>query len=429
MSLSAANDPTRKEVELIVDAFTRSESGKLLSVLTRIFGFRQLEMAEDIVQDTLLKALEKWTATGIPDNPGAWLLTTARNKAIDAIRKFRRQYTFATDISNLLGSEYTAVSTVDNCFREEEIRDDQLRMMFACCHPSIPREGQIALILKTLCGFSLAQIARAFIVPPDTVEKRLYRARIAFRENNQAFEIPTGKMLQNNLDSVLESIYLLFNEAYSLGDHESLIRKDLAGESIRLCGLLTEHSATKVPKTDALLALLCFHTSRLSGRTDKQGDLLLMKEQDRSCWDQQMIQTGVFYLTRSAAGNEMSRYHLEAAIAYEHCKAVDFNHTDWSAILHYYDLLIALIPSQVVLLNRAIVVNQLEGPARALLAIRSIPGIDYLGNYYLLHAIVAELNRQMGEKEIAIRHFEKARSLAVSTAERRFIQKKLQELI
>jgi len=427
MIMNSENGVTRANSNLLqlIASLTRSESGKLVAVLTRIFGAHNLTLAEDVVQDVLIKAIEQWSVSGIPGNPAAWLYTAARNKAIDTIRTYRRQRTFAADISSLLESEYTAAFTLNTCFKDEEIQDDQLRMMFACCHPGIAREGQIALIMKTLCGFSISQIAKAFITSTDTIEKRLYRARQAFRDNNISLEIPSGAALQKRLENILETIYLLFNEAYSASFHESLIRKDLAEDTIRLCTLLAENNTTKLPQTSALLALLYFHTSRLSGRTDERGDLLLMKDQHRDLWDSQMIERGVWHLTNAATGDAMSRYHLEAAIAYEHCKAARYEDTDWHAILGYYDLLVTLVPSQVVLLNRAIVIKELEGPANALACIRQIPGIDFLQEYYLLHAILGELNMEIGETKNAMLHYEKALRLSVSEAEKRFLVKKI----
>lgn len=410
-----------------IAAITRAESGKLVSVLTRIFGPHNLVMAEDAVQDVLLKAIENWQEQGLPDNPRAWLYRATRNRAIDIVRRNRRQQTFATDINTLLDSEYTTATTLNDCFKETEIRDDQLRMMFACCHPGIGREGQIALILKTLSGFSVAQIARAFITKPDAIEKRLYRARLAFRDNIASLEIPEGPALLQRLDNVLETIYLLFNEAHSTSYQNSLTRDDLAQDCIRLCNLLTEHAATNLPQTNALLALLCFHTARLASRVDRNGDLQLMQYQDRSLWDRELIEKGIWHLERSATGENISRYHIEAAIAYEHCKAATYEETDWRSILYYYDLLAKLIPTPVVLLNRAIAVKELDGPQAALDEIKKIPGIDFLQNYYLLHAILGELLSQTGKRESAIGHYEKALQMAVSGAERKFIQQKLND--
>jgi RNA polymerase sigma factor (sigma-70 family) len=417
------------DVEQIVTQLTKTEYGKLVSVLTRIFGTHNLTMAEDTVQDVLIKALQVWEEKGIPDNPEAWLFRAAKNRAIDVIRKNRRQLTFATDINPLLESEYTAATTLNECFKDEEIRDDQLRMMFACCHPGINSEGQIALILKTLCGFSIAQIARAFITTPDTIEKRLYRARQAFREHAIEFDIPQGQALQARLDNVLEVIYLLFNEAHSSSYHDSLVREDLAMDTIQLCTLLVSHPHTSLPQAEALLALLYFHTARMPGRVDANGELLLMKEQDRGLWNKEMIERGLFHLRRSAGGDSLSRYHIEAAIAYEHCRAQTFEQTDWQTILYYYDLLKQIIPSPVILLNRAIVIRELEGAAKAIECIRNIPGIDYLQRYYLLHAILGELNAEIGKKEVARSHYEQALKTVVSSVEKQLIQKRLSSLL
>ncbi|MBS1771903.1 MAG: sigma-70 family RNA polymerase sigma factor [Bacteroidetes bacterium] len=409
----------------IVANITRTEAGKLTSVLTRVFGTHNLEMAEDVVQDVLIKALETWQEKGVPENPEAWLFRAAKNRAIDIIRSQRRKQTFAADINTLLESEYTATQTLEECFTDNEIRDDQLRMMFACCHPDVNRQGQIALILKTLSGFSVSQIARAFITTNDTIEKRLYRARQVFREKNIGFEIPSGDMLEERLDNILETIYLLFNEAHSASYHDSLVRIDLAADSINLCNLLANHPITGLPRTNALLALLYFHTARMLTRTDVDGNLVLMKDQDRSLWNWEMIHLGMYHLQRASTGNDVSRYHLEAAIAYEHCKAATYGDTDWEQILHFYNILMKLVPTPVVMLNRAIAIKELNGAADALKAIKEIPGIDYLQNYYLLHAILGELFTETGNTDSAKKHYEKALQLAVSDAEKRFIQRKL----
>jgi RNA polymerase sigma-70 factor (ECF subfamily) len=420
--------PIAGNVQQIVTRLGKTEYGKLVSVLTRIFGTHNLSMAEDVVQDVFIKALEVWSEKNIPDNPEAWLFRAAKNRAIDIIRKNRRDLTFATDINPLLESEYTTAATLNDCFKDEEIRDDQLRMMFACCHPGINAEGQIALILKTLSGFSIAQIARAFITTPDTIEKRLYRAKQAFREHEIVFDIPQGQELQNRLDNVLEVIYLLFNEAHSSSYHDSLVRGDLAVDTIKLCELLVSHPLTNLPQAEALLALLFFHTSRMPSRLDANGELLLMKEQDRSLWNRAMIEKGLYHLRRSAGGDMLSRYHLEAAIAYEHCKAQRFEDTDWESILYFYDLLKQIVPSPVVLLNRAVVIKELKGAQIALECIRDIPGINYLKNYYLLHAILGELNSEIGKKDTAKKHYEEALRTVVSAAEKQLIEKKLSSL-
>ncbi|MGN6476354.1 MAG: RNA polymerase sigma factor [Flavipsychrobacter sp.] len=414
-------------VQQAIADITRSDAGKLVSVLTRIFGTHNIETAEDAVQDILIKALKTWQAKGIPDNPEAWLFRAAKNKAIDIIRKNRRQQTFMPGIDPLLESEYTAAVAIDGYFKDEEVFDDQLRMMFACCHPLISREGQIALILKTLCGFSVAQIARAFITSNDTIEKRLYRARQVFREHNISFEIPEGNAITNRLDNLLETIYLVFNEAYSTSHQDTLIRPDMAFDTIHLCKLLINYPATALPETYALLALLYFHTSRMPSRIDAAGNLVLMKDQDRSLWDKQMILPGKYYLEKAATGDRINRYHLEAAIAYEHCKAITYADTDWETILSYYDLLSQLLPSPIVLLNRAIAIKELSGSAEALKEIQRIPHLQYLENYYLLHAILGDLYAENHDIAASKRHFEKALNLVPSEAERRLIERRLAE--
>lgn len=414
-------------VQQVIADITRSDAGKLVSVLTRIFGTHNIETAEDAVQDILIKALETWQAKGIPDNPEAWLFRAAKNKAIDIIRKNRRQQTFMPGIDPLLESEYTAAVAIDGYFKDEEVFDDQLRMMFACCHPLISREGQLALILKTLCGFSVAQIARAFITSNDAIEKRLYRARQVFREHNISFEIPEGNALTNRLDNLLETIYLVFNEAHSTSHQDTLIRPDMAFDTIHLCKLLINYPATALPETYALLALLYFHTSRMPSRIDAAGNLVLMKDQDRSLWDKEMILPGKYYLEKAATGDRINRYHLEAAIAYEHCKAITYADTDWETILSYYDLLSQLLPSPIVLLNRAIAIKELSGSAEALKEIQRIPHLQYLENYYLLHAILGDLYAENHDIAASKRHFEKALNLVPSEAERRLIERRLAE--
>jgi RNA polymerase sigma-70 factor (ECF subfamily) len=403
----------------------RHESGKLVSVLTRVFGIHNLEMAEDVVQDTLLKALSQWKIKGVPDDPSAWLFTVARNKVLDNIRKEKRHKAFSSEISHLLQSEYTLVPTVMEIISDHEIGDDLLRMMFTCCHPSLPFESQVAMILKTLCGFSVAEVSKAFVTSPDNIEKRLYRARQQFRTRKIAFEIPRMDELDNRLDNVLLAIYLLFNEGYSSTQHEKLIREDLLGEAMRLAQLLVGHSVTRSPKVWALLALMCFTNARKSSRLDLEGNILLLRDQDRGQWDQNLIQLGMTYLTRSAEGKDISKYHIEAAIAFEHCTARSYEETNWTNILHYYDLLYQVNPTPVVALNRAIVVSEVEGPARAISGILSIPGIESLQHYHLLYSTLGQLYSQTEEREKARDCFEKALTLTQSKLEQKLLLEKL----
>lgn len=411
-----------------ITQLTKTESGKLISVLTHVFGTHNLELAEDVVQDVLIKALSNWQIKGIPDNPSGWLYTAAKNRAIDILRKNRHEQSYNEDYNPLLDSEYTAKAVLEDYFQDEEIKDDQLRMIFACCHPDIAKEGQTAMVLKTINGFSIPQIAKAFITSKDTIEKRLYRARKAFRDGKVAFKIPTGNELTERLDNVLKTIYLIFNESYSSSYDDKLVKESLALDAIRLCTLIVEHKATKKPQAHALLALFYFHTSRMPGRISANGDLLLMKEQNRSLWNKEFIDSGIFHLNCAATGEHISRYHIEAAIAYEHCKAINFEETDWKIILEYYNILQQISPSPIVLLNRAVVLKELQGPHVAINEINKIPGISYLDKYYLLHAILGKLYAETSDRSNAYKHFEKALSLVVSDAEKKLINKSLLSL-
>jgi RNA polymerase sigma factor (sigma-70 family) len=408
-----------------VDHLFRHESGKLVSVLTKIFGAHNLELAEDVVQDTLLKALDQWKIKGMPDNPSAWLFAVARNQALDVIRREKQMKNFSADISYLLQSEYTLVPTLNEMITDKEIEDDLLRMMFACCHPLLSVESQVAMILKTLCGFSVAEIAKAFLTNSDSIEKRLYRARHQFREQKINLEIPRANEIEKRTDNVLLAIYLLFNEGYNSTQHEDIIRKDLLDEAMRLAELLANHPVSHSPKIFALLALMCFSNSRADARLDETGNILLMKDQDRSRWDAQLVQKGITYLNLAARGDELSVYHIEAAIAYEHSTATSYEATNWQPILHYYDLLYRLQPTPVVALNRAIVISKISGAEKGIEAIERIDNLESLKEYYLLHASLGELYLHLNKKAKAKLYFENALHLTHSNAEKKLLAEKL----
>jgi len=313
----------------------RQEAGKMVAILTRILGTRNLEVAEDAVQETLLQAMKTWSAEGVPDNPPAWLYRVARNKAIDVIRRQRHSVAFHSGDGDLvlLNSEYTLATTLDTLWTESSVEDDMLGMMFACCHPGLGEESTMALILKTLCGFSTSEIAQAFLTSEDTVSKRLYRAKEFFRKEKIRPVLPPDEELKHRLEAVLHSVYLLFNEGYLSTSNDHPIRGDLLAEAMGLGKLLVDNPHTTGPRTCALMALMCFHASRSASRLTPEGDLVLLPFQDRARWDSRLIAEGCAYLDRSAAGETMTAYHLEAAIAYEHCRAPDFKATDWVRIL------------------------------------------------------------------------------------------------
>jgi RNA polymerase sigma factor (sigma-70 family) len=396
-------------------------------VLTKLFGPQHLQLAEDVVQDTLMKALNNWKINGLPQNPSAWLFAAARNKAIDVLRKQKRNQEFSRSLIPLLQSDYTLEPTVNEILTTRSINDDLLRMMLVCCHPSLSTEAQVSLVLKTLCGFSVAEIARAFISNYDTIEKRLYRARQSFRDNKVSFALPEGKELDNRLQNVLIAIYLLFNEGYSATQHESLIRNDLIKEAMRLCELLCNSALIKQEQAHALMALMCFTSSRNEARLDMEGNILLLKQQDRLKWNKQLIEKGVQHLEASANGQAISKYHLEAGIAYQHSLAADYAHTNWKAILHYYSLLQQYFPSPVIELNRAVVINELSGPEAALRAIETISHAAVLKNYYLLPATLGELYWQLGKYDIAKNYFKEAMTLTQSAAEKKLLAQKINQ--
>jgi RNA polymerase sigma-70 factor (ECF subfamily) len=395
----------------------------MVSVLSRVFGIANLEVAEDIVQETMYKAITEWRFGKVPDNPTAWLYRVAKNKAIDAIRRDKSKSRVAEEIGYIMQSDWALSGTVNNLFLETEVQDSQLRMIFACCHPVIPFESQIALTLKTLCGFSVPEIAKAFLTTPDTVEKRLYRAKQRIREQHIQLDVPAGNELASRLDAVLKTIYLLFNEGYNSSQPDALIRKDVCAEAMRLCLMLISHPSTNRPEVSALMALMCFHAARFDARIDDKGSIVLLREQDRRLWNKELIEKGNYYLTQSASGADVSEYHIEAGIAFFHSNAKHFEDTHWEEILRMYNLLLDMRTSPVILLNRAIALSQVEGPEAALTEVKKMQGMD---NYYLYHATLGELYLQTGDKKQAAAHLEKALELTSSLAEKELIKTKLE---
>lgn len=396
----------------------------MVAVLTRIFGLQNIELAEDVVQDAFAKAIKDWTYK-IPENPGGWLMKVAKNKAIDVVRRQRYQKEFASEMTPLLRSEYTVQPVIDKLFMESEIQDSQLRMIFACCHPALSDTEQITLTLKTCSGFSVDEIARALLSQNEAVKKRLQRAKQFISEEKLQFDIPVGDELKKRLDNVLSVLYLLFNEGYNSGSKEELIRKELCEEAIRLSLLITKNKFTNLPKSFSLVALMTLLASRFDARLDEHGEIVLLQDQDRSKWNQELINIGLHYLNQSAEGNELSEYHIEAAIIAQHSMAESFAETNWPKILTMYDMLVQINPSPVVLLNRAIVMSKIDGAAKAITAISSISGIDKLSDkHYLFAATLGELHSQLLNQYEALRHFEKAITLTNSPIEKKLLRKK-----
>jgi len=419
--------PPSGEISQLADHLFRHEAGKLVSVLTGIFGIDRLQLAEDVVQEALLRALQTWPYHGVPRNPAAWLTQTAKNLALDLLRREKLFQEKQTDLISTLeqGPASHVIGNAPLC--EDEIKDDRLRMMFVCCHPKIPAEAQVALALKTLCGFSPAEIAKAFLTTEAAIAKRLTRARQYIRDARIAFEIPAGEELARRLDGVLQSLYLLFNEGYKASSGDKLVREDVCHEAIRLTSLLAEHPAGDRPRTHALLALMLLNAARIPTRVDSDGNLLRLQEQDRARWDRTMIARGMFHFARSAAGDEISVYHLQSGIAACHCAARDYESTDWAQILSLYDRLLRFDDSPIVALNRAIVVANVHGPRVGLDAVASIPGREKLDSYYLLYAVLGELESQLNDPLAAAGYFRKSLQLAQTRSEQLFLSKRFRD--
>ncbi|MEI6489653.1 MAG: sigma-70 family RNA polymerase sigma factor [Bacteroidota bacterium] len=420
----------KSPLENTVNHLFRHQSGKMVAVLTRIFGVHNMELAEDVVQETMLTAYEKWRIKGIPDNPESWLFIVAKNKALNLIKKQRNTVLFGDDSTKvLLKSGYTVETTFNQLTNEELIKDDQLRMMFACCHPEISEENQIPLILKTLCGFSTAEIAKAFITSEDTISKRLYRTREFFRQNKIELIIPSVDEIRNRTKAVLSTIYLLFNEGYNSTHSADLIRMDVIAEAITLCKLLCENANTQLPEVYALMALICFHSSRSNSRLTAEGEIILLSKQDRGKWNSELIDKGSEYMNMAATGTNVSTYHLEAAIAYEHCVATSFENTNWKKILEYYGWLFKIAPSPITELNKVIAVMQLHGPAIALKELETLKDKEKLKSYYLYYCLLGEIHLQLHNSELARKHFETAIKLTQSETERKMLTNKIAAML
>jgi RNA polymerase sigma factor (sigma-70 family) len=423
MENSNSKSQETHQVSSIVEHLFRHESGKMVAILTGIFGLDHLSLAEDVVQEALARAFQTWPFYGVPDNPSAWIMRTARNLALDVVRRQKVFREKEPEIVRLMDREGPGADSV--IFPEHEIADDRLRMMFVCCHPQIPPEAQVALALKTLGGFSVTEISRAFLTTDAAIAKRLTRAKQKIREAEIPFEIPTGEELGRRLDAVLQSLYLLFNEGYKASSGEKLIREDVCAEAIRLAGLLAEHPAGNLPRTHALLALMLFSAARLPARQDTEGNLLRLQEQDRKLWSQPMITRGTVHFAKSATDGEISEYHLQAGIAACHSLARDYASTDWRQILSLYDRLREFDASPVVALNRAVAIAEVNGPQAGLDAVRAIPDLPSLESYYLLHAVLGEFELRLNHPPAAAVHFRKSLELAEIKSEQAFLAKRL----
>ena len=411
----------------LADHLFRHEAGKLVSVLIGIFGIDRLQLAEDVVQEALVKALQTWPYYGVPKNPAAWLTQTAKNLALDVIRREKLFDDKQPQIISFIEQWAEQCDPADSPAFDNEIRDRRLQLMFACCHPLVPQESQTALALKTLCGFSPAEIAKAFLTSEAAIAKRLVRARQKIRELTIPFEIPSGEEIPARLDGVLQTLYLLFNEGYKASSGENLIREELCREAIHLTTSLAAHPVGNQPRVHALAALMLLNGARCAARVSADGNILRLEDQDRSKWDKSMIARGIFHLTQSAAGDAMSEYHLQAGIAAVHCAARNYESTDWPQILSLYDQLIQLDESPVVALNRAVAMAQVHGARAGIEALDAIPNQQALESYHLFYAVRAEFEWQLSDYAAAAEHFRKALEYTEVKSEQTFLAKRLRD--
>lgn len=408
------------QVSGLVEHWFRREAGRLLAGLGRRLGAAHLELAEDAVQDAFVLALRQWPFAGVPANPAAWLTQTAHHRALD---RLRRRAAFDRARQNLAG----LVPEITRDAAPDEQIDDQLAMMFACCDPALPQESRIALTLKVVCGFSTSEIARAFLTEEPAMAQRLVRAKRLLRETARSIAVPPPAEMPSRLDSVLQVVYLLFNEGYAAHQGDDLVRFDLCGEALRLGFLLADWPATALPKSQALVALMCFHASRLPARQSGAGELLRLADQDRSRWDRRFVFAGLRRLERAAAGDEMTAFHIEAGIAAVHAQAESDDATDWPHILDLYDRLMAIAPSPIVALNRAVAVARVNGPDQGLAELDDLQ--TDLGRYYLFHAVRADCQRISGRKDAAAASYRAALACPCSQPERRYLNERLADCV
>jgi RNA polymerase sigma-70 factor, ECF subfamily len=414
------NEHATELVHARVDSIYRSESRRIFATLIRLLG--DFDLAEDALHDAFRAAMEQWPLDGVPANPRAWLVSTGRFKAIDQLRRRGRFETLLGPLTEELTSGTSNAIELDNA----GLDDDQLRLIFTCCHPALSPEARIALTLREVCGLTTEEIARAFLVTPPTLAQRIVRAKTKIRETRIPFEVPSQDELPDRLEAVLQVIYLVFNEGYLASSGESVTRADLSNEAIRLGRLLME--LLPEPEIVGILALMLLHESRRPTRTAPTGDLVLLEEQDRSLWNRDLITEGLALLERALSSRRFGPYTLQAAIVAVHAEASSADLTDWAQIVGLYSLLMRVNPSPVVELNRAVAVAMLDGPLAGLELIDAILARGELTDYHLAHSARAELCRRLGRTAEARASYERALALTQQEPERRFLERKLREL-
>lgn len=404
------------DINTMIGHLFRHHAGKMASVLSRIFGVSHIDLIEDSIQEAMLTAMKRWPFSGTPENPTAWLTQVAKHRLIDRLRR-------ESGVEELEESD-TAYEP-DTALFSSEIAEDQLRMIFACCHPSISPDSQVAIILKIVGGFSSQEIARGFLSSESSVAKLLTRAKANLRSGRIRLEIPAGDELKFRIDSVLKALYLMFNEGYMPTAGDYVVREDLCFEALRLTEILSEHNITNSPRVHALAALFCFHAARFQTRGDSEGEILLLVEQDRSKWDRNLIGRGLAHMRLAASGNEVTEYHLEAEIAMIHATAASYDTVDWQLIENCYSKLLEIRPSPIFELNRIIAIAEIGGASEALCHLEKLTALN---NYFLFHTTRAHFLIRLGRNVEAIASYETAQLLAENDAALRFISSKLAKL-
>jgi RNA polymerase sigma-70 factor, ECF subfamily len=416
--------PVPEQLGRTIETLYRSESGRVLATLVRLLG--DLDLAEESMHEAFAAALESWTLAGIPEKPRPWLISTARFKAIDAMRRRARFDGAQRDLALYMEARIREAPE-----ENEEIEDDRLRLIFTCCHPALPPEAQVALTLREICGLTTEEIARAFLVTPATLAQRIVRAKTKIRETPIPYEVPTPQELPERLGAVLQVIYLVFNEGYSAAAGAEVTRAELTREAIRLGRLLTElQPEPEVPEPEimGLLALMLLQESRRAARTSSTGELILLENQDRSLWNREQIAEGVALVENALSSHRFGAYTLQAAIAAVHAEAESIAATDWRQIVALYNQLVRIHPSPVAHLNRAVAIAMRDGPEAGLAHIDAVLEHGELTNYYLAHSARAELCRRLGRTAEARSSYEKALALTQQEPERQFLQERIRQL-
>ena len=413
-----------EELSKTIENLYRSESGRVLATLVRLLG--DLDLAEESMHEAFAAALEFWSQTGIPDKPRPWLISTARFKAIDAIRRRARFDGAQRDLVAHMESRVNLAPGGNEETGEEEIEDDRLRLIFTCCHPALPPEGQVALTLREICGLTTEEIARAFLVTPAALAQRIVRAKAKIRETPIPYDVPAPRELPERLDAVLQVVYLVFNEGYSAAAGAEVTRAELTGEAIRLGRLLA--GLQPEPEVNGLLALMLLQESRRAARTSPDGELILLEHQDRALWNREHIAEGVALVEKALKSRRFGPYTLQAAIAAVHAEAESAAATDWRQIVALYNQLVRIQPSPVAYLNRAVAIAMRDGPEAGLKQVDAVLEHGELANYHLAHSARAELYRRLGRTAEARASYERALALTRQQPERQFLQERIRRL-